>query len=171
MGEFFIKNWEGIIAILGLILSLSNSIYILINNRKALEIKEIFYTKRKIKDKIYYEFNMIIINKSVLPISISDIKLQSDSNQYDVKLDKSKVSELKNTNGESTTFYSSSFPINLNGLEASREMLIFSLDKELLTEVNELILMTSRGKVNIEINFQDKYITTSEYLNKILKNG
>lgn len=169
--DFFICNWEPIVAVLGFLISLLNLWYLLKNNRKSINIREIFYTKNKYSGNYFYELNMILTNKSRLPISIVDVSFENKGKLYSSKLDRTKISSYKDPKNGIVNFYSSEFPINLNGLESSKEMLLFCLEEEINIEKLKLIITTSRGKIKKKINFEGKNISVHEYLDRILKNG
>lgn len=170
--DFLILNWEPIIAVLGFILSVINICYLIKTNTKSIEIKEIFYTKLNLKDRFFYEFNMIFMNKSRQPISIVDISFINKEKICSAKLDKTKISSYTDSKTKAvTTFYSSEFPINFNGLESTREMILFTLTDNIENEEMEFKITTNRGIIKKKVNFKDKYITPEEYLDKIMKNG
>lgn len=169
--EFCIINWEPIIAVLGFLLSIINFSYLIKNNWKSIGIKEIFYTKTKLEGKIFYEFNMILMNKSRQPISIVDISFENKGKMCSAKLDRTKIGHSTDPKNVTTTFYSSEFPINLNGLESSKEMILFCLTDEINNEEIDLIITTNRGKIKKMVDFKNKNITIDQYLERILKNG
>lgn len=51
--DFFTSNWQTIIAILGFGISLFNLLYLLKNNKKKIEIKELFYLYLKTNENIF----------------------------------------------------------------------------------------------------------------------
>lgn len=167
---FITKNWEDIITIFAFIFSVFNFAYLVKTNFKSISIKEIFYTNLKFNKKNLYEFNLIFINKSRQPISIIDISFKSNNKKYSSKLDKNIISTYSSGEGK-TTFYSSDFPINLKSLEASKEMILFTLEEELENEELTFIITTNRGNIKKKVNYKDKFITPEEYLERIIKNG
>lgn len=165
--QFIGKNWEPIIAISGLVLSIFNFFILNKNNRKSISIKELFYLVININGTYTYEFNLIIVNKSKQPISIVDVSFENKGNVYSAKPDRTIVS-TKKSNGTTISYYSSEFPINLAGLESTKELLQFKLKNKLDTEILNLKIMTSRGIVNKKVSFENKKITTEEYLKQLL---
>lgn len=169
--SFITGYWQQIIAIIGLLLSLFNFIYLLKNNFKRIFIKEIFYTTIKMDDNYYYEFNIIIMNKSRQPISIVDVSFKNSNKIYSSKLDRTKIATYNEKKSDEVKYYSSEFPINLGSLESSKELLLFSLKEKLETEKIKVTIMTNRGKIRKVLNFQNKFIELKDYLDKIIKNG
>ena len=164
--EFFSKNWQGIIAVLGFGISLFNLLYLLKNNRKKIKIRELFYLKLKMTQKYFYEFNLIVTNESRLPISIIDAKILNNGKVYSAKMDRQIIKQHKSKSHPDITFYSSEFPINLSGLDSSKEMIVFSLDEKIEKEEFTIIFTTSRGVVKKKVNFVEKEITPNEYMEK-----
>lgn len=167
----FIKtNWKDIITISAFILSFFNFTYLVKTNFKSVSIKEIFYTNLKFNKKNQYEFNMFLINKSRQPLSIVDISFENNKKIYNSKLDKTIVS-VKSSKDTKTTYYSSEFPINLKSLESSKELILFTLDEELEKEKITFTITTNRGVIKKKVNFENKFITPEEYLERIMKNA
>lgn len=164
--KYIIKNWEPIVAIAGLLLSILNTIIISNDNKKAISIKELFYLVMESSGKYIYEFNMIIVNKSKQPLSIVGVSFESNGKTYCAKPDKTVISEKKGK-GEVIKFYSAEFPINLAGLQSTKEILQFKLDEKLEDEEINLKISTSRGIIKKTINYKDKETTPEEYLHQL----
>lgn len=82
--EFLKNNYESILSISAFIISLINLIYLLSTNKKKLVFQVTNYTKAKVKNKDFYMFNVDLINKSRLPISVNEISFINDAEIYSV---------------------------------------------------------------------------------------
>lgn len=145
-----------IVAILSLILSLVNLAVLLISRHKKLEINLISYRIVKLKDFYFHQFQVQILNKSQLPISIKSI---SCNNIYSPKVPYLvKEESLKNKSGikeylKTMTF---SFPINLSSLEGISGYLEFKSINKIDLNSLKLDVFSNRGKIpNIEVDTHD----------------
>lgn len=163
---FLFKYWSEIVATLALLISIINIIINFILNYKNLDIKINFYLEHKFNNKFFIELNTILINKSKQPISIVDIKFENNNKIYSAKNEKSVISQKKSSD-EEIKIYNSELPINLIGLESSKEMFLFKLDDCLEKSEISLTINTNRGKINKKINLSDKKITIQDYLRNL----
>lgn len=161
--KFFTSYWETIIAVSGFIISIINLIYLIKNNLKSIDIKELYFLKMVITNKYHYEFTTIFVNKSKLPISIINIEIINNNKSYYSKSDKTIVCEHKDSQGVITKIMTADFPINLNCLESKKEIIYFKLDEELEKENFKMIIYTNRGKLEKNVSFKQKQVKIQEY--------
>lgn len=168
--EFMVEHWEPVVAVLGFVLSLYNLFYLLKNNRKSLQLKEIYYLKTKVDHgKINYSFQLILANGSRVPISILDMQICNHQKLYSVRPDRQQYCTIHSSD-EDLTYYSADFPLNLIGLESTKQQVIFTLDEELESEKLCLTIKTNRGTVRKRVDFSDKYMEDEEFLQYKMKN-
>lgn len=120
-------NWNLIISIAALVLSLSSWVYILITNRKKVNLVVDRYIDTYVHPKCIYTFFVIIENCSRLPISISKISICSGKSEFPFETLSKRVLAQRETQGSKVIreneIYSCKFPLNLPSLSSSREFL------------------------------------------------
>ena len=112
------------ISSLALLLSLANTIYILICNHKRINL--IIKKKKKniVNGKYIYIFDLMIENKSRLAVAISFLKIVKNKEEFIFNVNPKLISEITSQTGKNITgefsLYSSSFPVNITGLNSNR---------------------------------------------------
>ena len=118
----FIKNHLAIIiSVISISLSIYNFAYLFFTRCKKLQFEIIKYKCLPINGYNIYQFQVIITNKSQLPISISNISLNNIYCKFDPTRITDKVSTI-------------SFPISLNSLESKSGWLEFKIQNEIKIE-------------------------------------
>lgn len=140
-------------------LSVYNFIYSVISNRKKIDI---------FLDKIYalnlngknsaYALRFTISNKSQLPISITRLSISDGSVTYNVECDSKIIIEINNHKGAELTnqkiIRSTSFPLSLQGLEASGNLFkLTTMSESFIFPYQKIIVSvyTNRGNLQTEI--------------------
>lgn len=150
------ENLTSILGVLGFAISLINLIYNLYHRRKKLNIEILAYhIDFQNRHNVYITF----INKSTLPISITQLSLIINNKKFLVKkFQESFYSGLKNV--DDNTFDKlikySSFPINVDMLSSNQcyVRLDFQLELETLPKILTFEVGTNRGlikKVQLEL--------------------
>ena len=156
-----------IISSLALLLSLANTIYILICNHKRINIIISSYTKNIVNEKYVYIFDLILENKSRLAIAISSLKIMKDKEEFTFNVNPKLISEITSRTGKEITgessLYSSSFPINIMGLSSNRVFLELSADENIEGECN-INLISNRGKTKKKINIDNSYMDPKVFM-------
>lgn len=81
----FIKNYYSpILSVVAIIISLINFVYLVITNKKKLKININNFTIGNVNDKNFYIFNMELINKSRLSISVNEIIIEANKEKYKI---------------------------------------------------------------------------------------
>lgn len=152
-----------VIAIISILLSLINFISLLISRHKKLEINLISYRIVKLKDFYFHQFQVQILNKSQLAISIKSIscnKIYSPRVPYLVKEESFKNSSGNKEYIKTMTF---SFPINLSSLEGTSGYLEFKSKDQINIDTLKLNVFTNRGKISkVKVNIKNA-IKDTEY--------
>ncbi len=160
-----------IIAILAFVLSLGNAIYTYKCNHKNINLIINSYTRNYIKDKYIYIFDLLIENKSRLPISINSIKIVKGEKEYKININPTLLSEITSRTGKNITgvskLFSATFPINISGLNDSREFIELSKNIDLSGDCI-IKLCTNRGIIKREFNIDSYYFDAKEFF-KIYK--
>lgn len=137
-----------IISTISLLLSLSNLIILFISKFKKLEINLVSYRIVKLKDFYFHQFQIQILNKSQLPISIKSI---SCNDIFSPKMPHL-VKESNHTNSagikESIKTMTFPFPINLSSLEGTSGYLEFKSISKIELSALYLDVFTNRGKIS-----------------------
>ncbi|WP_050697701.1 hypothetical protein [Anaeromassilibacillus senegalensis] len=148
-----------ILTIAAFALSVYNFVYSVISNRKKVDI---------FLDKIYplnlndknsaYALRFTISNKSQLPISITKLAISDGSVTHNVEYDSKIIMEINNHKGtellNQRIIRSTSFPLSLQGLEASGNLFKLSTTSEsFLLPYQKIIIFiyTNRGNLQKEI--------------------
>lgn len=147
----FIKNHLAlIISVISLILSIYNFLYLLITRCKKIEFQVLKYRYIPINGYKIYQFQIIITNKSQLPISINNISTKGIYCKFDPTRITDKVS----------TF---SFPITLSSLESKSGWLEFKTQNEIDIQSDRFNIYTSRGLVKDIIPITENIIDATPY--------
>ena len=145
-----------IVAILSALLSLTNFVILLIARHKKLEINLISYRIVKLKNFYFHQFQVQILNKSQLPISIKSIScnnIYSPRVPYLVKEESFKNSSGNKEYLKTMTF---SFPINLSSFEGVSGYLEFKSKDKIDLNSLKFDVFSNRGKLhNIEVDTRD----------------
>ena len=147
------------ISIFALVLSIANIIYLIICNHKRINILLNTYTKSIINGKYIYKFDLLIENKSRLPIAINSVKIVNKN----PKLISVITRKTDNMITENYKLFSAKFPINISGLISDRKFLELSIvediDGECLFE-----FFTNRGIIKKEIDITEFYIEPTKFI-------
>ena len=170
--DFIIKNIEIMISIAALILSVFNFSYLLFSNNRRLVLEIENFSSGKVDNKDFYFFNIIITNKSRLPISINELGLKNDSNVYTFIKSPRLLLEGQTTRGKEIIrkkeIYSIKFPITINGLCSEQFFVVMYGPKKFSNRRSKFIIKTSRGKIKKKINsLLNKYIDSKVFFNDI----
>ena len=145
-----------VVAILSALLSLTNFVILLISRHKKLEINLISYIIVKLKDFYFHQFQVQILNKSQLPISIKSIScnnIYSPRVPYLVKEESFKNSSGNKEYLKTMTF---SFPINLSSFKGVSGYLEFKSKDKIDLNSLEFDVFSNRGNLNdIEVDTHD----------------
>lgn len=151
------------IAIISILLSLINFVILLISRHKRLEINLVSYRIVKLKDFYFHQFQVQILNKSQLPISIKGISynnIYSPRAPYLVKEETFKNSLGNKEYIKTMTF---PFPINLSSLEGTSGYLEFKSKDQININSLRLNVFTNRGKLaKVKVNINNA-IKDNEY--------
>lgn len=151
------------IAVISILLSLINFIALLISKHKKLEINLVSYRIVKLKDFYFHQFQVQILNKSQLAISIKSISyndIYSPRTPYLVKEETFKNSLGNKEYIKTMTFH---FPINLSSLEGTSGYLEFKSKNQINIETLKLNVFTNRGKLSkVKVNINN-VIKDNEY--------
>lgn len=151
------------ISIISILLSLINFIALLISKHKKLEINLVSYRIIKLKDFYFHQFQVQILNKSQLAISIKSISyndIYSPRTPYLVKEETYKNSLGNKEYVKTMTFH---FPINLSSLEGTSGYLEFKSKDQININSLRLNVFTNRGKLaKVKVNI-DNAIKDNEY--------
>ena len=155
------------ISIFALVLSIANTIYLIICNHKRINILLNTYTKSIINGKYIYIFDLLIENKSRLPIAINSVKIVNKNIEYDMNRNPKLISDITSKTGNMITgnykLFSAKFPINISGLISDRKFLELSIvediDGECLFE-----FFTNRGIIKKEIDITEFYIEPTKFI-------
>ncbi|MBO5474932.1 MAG: hypothetical protein J5982_00325 [Bacilli bacterium] len=148
----FIYNNREIITILISFLALAISIITLISNykmnKKNLKMVINNFTSAMIENGNFYIFNIDFINKSRLPISINEISID---NEFTFIKSPRKLIEGQTTKNKTITseydLKSTSFPINMLGLESKNVFLVVYGPTNLNVNKYKFHIKTNRGEV------------------------
>lgn len=151
------------ISIISILLSLINFIALLISKHKKLEINLVSYRIVKLKDFYFHQFQVQILNKSQLAISIKSISyndIYSPRTPYLVKEETYKNSLGNKEYVKTMTFH---FPINLSSLEGTSGYLEFKSKDQININSLKLNVFTNRGKLaKVKVNINNA-IKDNEY--------
>lgn len=157
-------------SIIALILSLLNLTYLIITNKKKIElnIRNYTYIKTSATAKsFFYMFNVEFINKSRQPIAVTSMVFIDGDKSFEIDLEQQRVADKEKKRGqeviERNKLDSADFPINLTGLTAIRKILIMHGDDNFQNEEIKVIINTNRGKVNKIIKIKDKYFSSADF--------
>jgi len=159
---------ENFLSIVALCISIFNLIYIISSNKRKVDIIVNCYTTGNVEGKNFYMYDVVFINKSQLSISINGLKVIDNKNEYYIinsprKLFESK-SNINNKVINCKEINSITFPINLQGFESSHNFIIMYGPNKFEKELQKIVIGTSRGKINKNINIGEKYITAKEFM-------
>lgn len=147
----FIKNNLAlIISVMSLFLSIYNFLYLLLTRRKKLEFQVLKYKYLPINGYKIYQFQIIITNKSQLPISVSNISTNGIYCKFDPTRITDKVSTI-------------SFPITLSSLESKSGWLEFKTQNEIDIHSSYFNIYTSRGLVEDIVPITENIIDATPY--------
>lgn len=115
-----------------------------LTNRKNLKINIVNYTTTNVNNKNFYMFNIELINKSRLPISINEITIKDNKEKYKViksprmlaEKDRKRNSEII----EHQEIHSAKFPINVVGLFHQNKNLLLYMVLKRLKVIIQLLL-------------------------------
>lgn len=171
--DFIVKNLSIIISVIALIISIINLIYLLMTNKKRFNLTIENYSQGKVDNKDFYFFNVILSNKSRLPIAINEISLVEQEEIYTFIKSPRLLLEGQTTRGKEVLkrkeIYSSKFPLNINGLCSEQFFLVMYGPKDFNSKKVKIIINTSRGKVKRKIINFKKYFIQSDNFFKELK--
>ena len=145
-----------IMSTISLSISFINLGVFLISRRKKIEINLISYRIVKIKSFYIHQFNVQILNKSQLPISIANINCNNISCPKTPHLIKEESYTTITKEKEYIKTMTFNFPINLSSLEGVSGFLEFK-SKEVFDISNlNFKIPTNRGLIkDIEVNVSD----------------
>lgn len=145
-----------VIAILSAILTLINFVILLVARQKKLEINLISYRIVKLKDFYFHQFQVQILNKSQLPISIKCISCNNIYSPRVPYLVKEEIIKNSSGNKEYLRTMTFSFPINLSSFEGVSGYLEFKSNDKIDINSLKLDISSNRGKLfNIEVDTHD----------------
>ena len=157
-----------IISIIAVVISLINLIYTFICNHKNLDVSINSFTKNYVHGKCVYLFDLSIINKSRLPIAINSLTIAKNKEFYQISVNPKLISEIVSRSGKEITgvsrLFSSGFPININGLVASRCFFELPINDSCIDGNITFFLSTNRGMVKKKINVDDFYLDSSLFI-------
>lgn len=152
--DFILDNLSIIISMLALMISIINIIYLVLTNKKKLQFEINNYSSGKVNNKNYYFFDVEIINKSRLPISVNEITIESNKQNYTFIKASRLLLKGETKKGKEVTdryeIHSIKFPININGLCSEQEFIVMYGPNEFNDNV-KITLKTSRGKIKKKI--------------------
>lgn len=165
--KFLKNNYESILSISALIISLINLIYLLYTNKKKLIFQITNYTKAKVNNKNFYMFNVNLINKSRLPISVNEISFFNKAEIYTVIKSPRMLSEKSTTRNKEIIrhqeVHSVKFPINITGLTSEQNFIVMYGPETFQCEKVKIIISTNRGKIKLKINLNDYYLRPDDF--------
>lgn len=150
--NFIKNNLTLVISVISLALSIYNFSYSLYIRHKKLELQILKYRYISMNGYHIYQFQIIIINKSQLPISVNNISTEDIYCKFDPTRITDKVSTFQ-------------FPILLNSLEAKSGWLEFKTESEI--DINSMYFnfYTSRGLIDDIVPLTDNIIDNTLYRN------
>ena len=155
--EFLVNNISIIISAIALIISIINLISNIKSNWKKLDIGMNNYTHSLVDDKEFYIFNIELINKSRLPISISEMIIEINKKEYKINKAPKLLAERDRKRGKEiirhAEVHSVAFPINLQGLSSQQAFIVMNGPKSIDDKKNKVIINTNRGKIVKHIEF------------------
>lgn len=171
MGEiinFIVNNFSIILSVLALIISFINLIYLFFTNRKKLNIEINNYTLMNIgESKNWYIFNVELINKSRLPVSINEINILDKGITYAIIKSPRLLSEKNNTRNREIIkhqeVHSSKFPINLGGLTSEQKFIVMYGPERFSDDKVKIIINTNRGKIKKNLVYKNLYLTATDF--------
>lgn len=162
-----------VLSIISLFLSMINLIYLFVTNRKNLDMIINSYTILHLNDRIYFIFNIELINKSRLPISINEMVIENDNNKYKISKTPNIFMKAKVTSGDIISDRKNAstaiFPINLSGLTSIQKFIFMYGDNDKkLNDIN-VVINTNRGKIVKEVNFNSCYLKINDFCKEMEK--
>lgn len=165
--EFIRNNYSVILSIAAFTISLINLIYLLITNNKNLQIGCLNFTVGDISNKHFYMFNIELINKSRLPISINEVIIKDSKEKYKmIKSPRLLAEKNVQRNGEiikHQEVHSAKFPINIAGLSSEQKFMVMYGPQQLKDNPSKIIIGTNRGKITKKINLNQNYLSTKDF--------
>lgn len=141
-----------IISVISLVISLIQFTISIYSRRFTIKISPICFEKSKSELYRKFFFQVLIENKSNLPISITNIKaISSNGSLVNCSLTKHFVGEsFRTIDGKEvnkTTYYSTEFPINISSYGAVMPYIVFKLSKD--DETN--IFADTKNSLRLEV--------------------
>ena len=163
--EFIKSHYSSILSISAFIISLINLVYLVLTNRKNLKINIVNYTIANVNNKNFYMFNIELINKSRLPISINDNKEKYKiikSPRMLAEKDRKRNSEII----RHQEIHSAKFPINVLGLSSEQKFIVMYGPEKIKSNNSIIIISTNRGKIVQKDNLNKYFLQTSDFTNE-----
>lgn len=147
--EFIKNHYSTILSIFVFIISLINLIYLQLTNKKKLKMNIANFTIVDVNSKHFYMLNVELINKSRLHISVNEIIIENNKEQYRIiKSPRMLAEKDRKRNNEIINhqeIHSAKFPINIASLSSEQkfvvmygtENLAMVVPKSLLTLIEE----------------------------------
>lgn len=165
--EFVKSHYSTILSILAFTISLINLIYLLVTNKKKLKINIVNFTIGNVNNKHFYMFNVELINKSRLPISVNEIIIEDSKEKYKfIKSPRMLAEKDRKRNNEiikHQEIHSAKFPINIAGLSSEQKFIVMYGPEKIENDSSKVIINTNRGKVTKKINLNMYYLQSEDF--------
>lgn len=154
-------EFSDLIATIALIVSFITLLLQFLPNRKKVKCNNVFFWKSMAYSQEHcYCLTLTLENNSVLPISITNLKLIIDKKVFVPHNERVFLyggSYPVMDDIEKVRIFSNELPISLNGLSANTFRILFFIKKNVSLNSLSLILETTRGKITIKnVRVSDK---------------
>lgn len=170
--DFFKTHYTAVLSICAFIISLINLIYLLITNRKKLDFNIVNFTICDVNIKHFYMFNVELINKSRLPISVNEIIIENNKEKYIIiKSPRMLVERDRKRNNitKHQEIHSAKFPINIAGLSSEQKFIVMYGPEKINDSSSKIIINTNRGRIIQKINLNTCYLQPKDFTKETSK--
>lgn len=154
-------NWELVLSIIAILLSIYNFLYNVIMKWTRLDIDICYYEPIKMNNKNFLYLLVTFLNKSDLPITINKVYLHTNGKKYLCNINKECLGNVTKRSGNiiksDIDYYSLSFPLQINNLDGEKGVIVIETKDDLQISNNMLLeILTTRGNIKKKITSLEK---------------
>lgn len=161
------NDYSTMLSVFAFSISLINLLYLIITNKKKLEMKIINFSIGDLNNRHFYMFNVEFINKSRLPISVNEIIIADNKEKFKIlKSPRTLAEKERKRNREiikHQEIHSAKFPINISGLSSEQNFIVMYGPEKIGNENSKIIINTNRGKITKKINLNMYYLEFKDF--------